>query len=495
MQRVGTCTAEDSCFIKTHSNDVGGPVAVDPSRDVEKAGVGGCNDSETGKTVTDPEKGATTPDENRLFGSNENENQDTELDDSSVTGQDDKNDFPEGGLKSWSVVVGAFCGLFSVFGIINSTAVLLQYMQENQLKDYSPSEIGWIFGLSLFLTFFCGAPIGPIFDAYGPKLLIFCGSILLIASMFLLGLCTQYWHFIMVYSVLNGIGGALINTPCIASVGHFFLVKRGNATGIAMTAGSIGGIIFPLMLQQLFPAIGFAWATRCVGFILVFLLVIANILVQSRLPRKKIGSFKKICPDLTVFKDIPFTLVTVGIFFMEWGIFVPLTYITSYVIAHGHSTAFGFQILAIVNAGSFFGRFFAGLVADMIGRINTLTLTLAMCVVACLALWLPASDSTAMVVVFSVIFGCVSGSNLSLSPVCVGQMCKTEHYGRYFATCWMFVSFGTLTGLPIAGQILTANGGSYDGLVIFAALSYTVAMFCLIAARVLRVGWKITAVY
>ena len=227
----------------------------------------------------------------------------------------------------------------------------------------------------------------------------------------------------------------------------------------------------------------------------MFLLVMANLLVRSRLPRRKIPSFRSISPDFTVFKDLPFTFVTIGIFLMEWGIFIPLTYITSYVVSHGHSSDFGFQILAILNAGSFFGRFFAGLVADMIGRMNTLILSIAMCVLSCFALWLPAGESTAMIVVFAVIFGFVSGSNLSLSPVCVGQMCKTENYGRYFATCWMIVAFGTLTGLPIAGQILTANGGNYNTLIIFAGLAYAAAGICLIIARILSVGWKIRLVY
>ena len=68
---------------------------------------------------------------------------------------DDKDDFPEGGFKAWSVVLGAFCGSFSVFGIINSTAVLMDYFTEHQLKGYTSSQIGWIFGLALFLTFFC----------------------------------------------------------------------------------------------------------------------------------------------------------------------------------------------------------------------------------------------------------------------------------------------------------------------------------------------------
>jgi MFS family permease len=131
----------------------------------------------------------------------------------------------------------------------------------------------------------------------------------------------------------------------------------------------------------------------------------------------------------------------------------------------------------------------------MIGRMNTLILSVFLCVLSCFGLWLPAGDSTAIIIVFAIVFGFVSGSNLSLSPVCVGQMCKTENYGRYFATCWMVVAFGTLTGLPIAGQILTACGGQYWGLIIFAGLSYVAAGICLIAARVLAVGWKINTMY
>jgi len=131
----------------------------------------------------------------------------------------------------------------------------------------------------------------------------------------------------------------------------------------------------------------------------------------------------------------------------------------------------------------------------MIGRVNTLILSILLCIIACFALWLPAGDSSAMIIVFAVIFGFVSGSNLSLSPVCVGQMCKTEHYGRYFATCWMVVAFATLTALPLAGALLTALEGDFWGLIVFAGLSYVAAAAALIAARVLKVGWKIRVVY
>lgn len=59
----------------------------------------------------------------------------------------------------------------------------------------------------------------------------------------------------------------------------------------------------------------------------------------------------------------------------------------------------------------------------------------------------------------------------------------------------MFVAFGTLTALPIAGQILTLCDGDYYGLIVFAGLSYVAAAIALITARVLKVGWKINVIY
>ncbi|KAG9245014.1 major facilitator superfamily domain-containing protein [Calycina marina] len=488
MQPVGLHLAEDSCLKDQHELN---PRSLKPaSPNVQGYSHGlkteNCPVSDKSETVTGTHCFS-------LHKRTRSESGDVVASKSPTLGHDpieEKDDFPEGGLRAWLVVFGAFCGTFCIFGIINTTAVLLDYLTNNQLEGYSADQIGWIFGLGLFLTFFCGAPSGPIFDAYGPRWLMLAGSVLLVLSMFLLGECTKYWHFFMVYSVLNGIGGALVNTPCIASIGHFFNKRRGNATGVAMTSGSIGGIIFPLILQKLFTVVGFAWSMRLVGFLLLFLLIIANILVRSRLPTKPMTNLRNITPDLSLFKSLPFAFVTLSIFLMEWGIFVPLTYIAAYSNAQGHSTSFGYHIIAILNAGSFFGRFFAGIVADMIGRVNTLILSIILCIITCFALWMPAGDSKPMIIVFAIIFGFVSGSNLSLSPVCVGQMCATENYGRYFATCWIMVAFGTLTGLPIAGVILTVCDGEYWGVIMFTGLAYAGAALALTTARVLKVGWK-----
>lgn len=223
--------------------------------------------------------------------------------------------YPEGGTRAWLVVLGSFSGMVAALGIMNTIGVYESYLARHQLASYSTASIGWILSIYVFLAFGAGLVIGPIFDVHGPRWLLFAGSILIILATFLLGVCTQYWHFILVFGILAGLGTALIFTPTIAAVGHFFYEKRGNATGLAAMGGAIGGIVFPLMLQDLFPKVGWGWATRIQGFVFVVLLVLANLLVRSRLPPKPNQS---IMPDFMIFRQLNFALVTAGTFFMEW---------------------------------------------------------------------------------------------------------------------------------------------------------------------------------
>lgn len=137
------------------------------------------------------------------------------------------------------------------------------------------------------------------------------------------------------------------------------------------------------------------------------------------------------------------------------------------------------------------------------GRFNTMILTVAMCLASTLGIWLPAAEllrgqtsaNVAVLCVFGVFFGFASGSNISLTPVCVGQLCETESYGRYYATCYTLVSIGCLTGIPIAGQIVALDGGEYWGLVVFTSMCYAGGLVCFTTARVMKVGWKIKAIY
>ena len=94
------------------------------------------------------------------------------------------NTYPEGGLRAWLVVYGAFSGMTAGFGLMNTVGTFQAYLSTHQLASESPSTIGWIFSLYTFLAFFCGIQIGPFFDAKGPRLLVVAGTVCLIGGTF-----------------------------------------------------------------------------------------------------------------------------------------------------------------------------------------------------------------------------------------------------------------------------------------------------------------------
>ncbi|KAI5286038.1 hypothetical protein KEM54_000113, partial [Ascosphaera aggregata] len=221
------------------------------------------------------------------------------------------NYYPEGGMEAYSVVFGAFFAMFGSLGVVNSTGIFQAYLLQNQLSDHSEGEVGWIFGVYAFLMFFSSLQIGPIFDAKGPRELLYAGTILTVVGLLVLSWCTKYSHFMVVLGLMIGLGNSLVFNPSVASISHYFLRYRARATGVATSGGGVGGVVFPLMLQALFPKIGWAWAMRAMALLCLVTLGIGCLLIKSRLPTKK-ATKENLLPDFRIFKQKIFTVVSIG---------------------------------------------------------------------------------------------------------------------------------------------------------------------------------------
>lgn len=402
-----------------------------------------------------------------------------------------REDCPEGGREAYLCVFGSFCGCMVALSLMNSLSVFQNYIASHQLAGMSESSIGWIFGLYSFCSFFCGIQVGPLFDVLGPRWLVAIGSLLILSTYFVLAFCVQYWHFILCFSIAGGLGTSLLFTSSIAAISHWFMKMRGRWTGLACAGGAVSGVIIPLVLDDLLPKIGWAWSTRILGFMNLLLAICANMFIRAR-PSTSASSMS-ILPDVGIFRDRTLILATVAIFFVDWALFIPLGYLTSYAVSTGIDKSLSYKLIAILNTGSVLGRYIPGLVADQLGRFNTMIIAIATCLVSVFGLWLPADGNVILTILFALIFGFGSGSGISLVPVCIGQLCKTENYGRYYASCCTVMSFATLTGFPVAGAIVGACGGRYTGLIIFTGLSYLVSMIFFVCARASRVGWTLNA--
>lgn len=396
--------------------------------------------------------------------------------------------YPDGGLKAYGVVAGAWLALLPVSGLLNSSGVLQAYLYRHQLVNYSESQVSWIFSIFAFLFFFGGLPVGPLFDRYGLSMLLPTGAIGCVASLACTSFCRTYYQFILALSILGGISSSIIWTSSIAVLGHWFQAKRGFATGLATTAGGFGGVAIPILFNKLTPLVGFAWSIRCLCLFSAVCFFLSLLLLKTRLPRNRVASLTL---DLQGFKDIRFTLTMLAIFVLDWAVLVPPAYLTTYTSLQGLNAQSSY-ILVILNAVSILGRGIPGILADRFGRFNVMIICSAACATSIFGLWLNARSNPSLVIPFAVLYGFFSGSAYSLTPVCVAQLCRTENYATRYGTAYGVVSLATLGGVPISGQILgTGEGDNYQALIMFCGAAYTASTGLFVIARGVSCNWKI----
>jgi predicted MFS family arabinose efflux permease len=247
-------------------------------------------------------------------------------------------------------------------------------------------------------------------------------------------------------------------------------------------------VIFPLIVLFAAPEIGFSWAIRIIALLFALLCTLACLLLKTRLPRnKKAGT----AIDIKALRDVNYASTTIAVFLVEFAVFIPITYLSSYAISDGINETLSYALTVFLNLGAVPGLFLPGLVADKLSRFNVMVLTSLVCSILTLALWLAGRGNIPAIICYAVLFGFWSGAAISLTPVCVSQVCATEDYGKRNGTAFTIASIGTLTGIPIAGAIQERCGGEYWGVIVFGGLLYLAATVAFAVARGICAGWSL----
>jgi MFS family permease len=370
---------------------------------------------------------------------------------------------------------------------VNTFAVYQTYYAADLLSKHSASEISWIGTFQAFLLVFLSLAVGPIFDRGYFYTLIVVGTFLSVFGMMMLSLATEYWQVFLAQGVCVGVGLGCLFLPSVALVATYFTTRRALAIGIVASGGSIGSVIYPIVFYRLQPQIGFPWATRVLGFIALATLAISISVMRTRLPPAKKA---RAIFDWSAFKNIPFSLFSVGLFLSFAGLYIPIFYIIIWAETHAHiDQDLSFYLLPVLNSFSVFGRIIPGLLADRFGTLESMIVcTLCSSILAYIGIVI---DTKGGLIVFAVLYGFVFGAVVSLPSAVVASLVPNLRLvGTWMGMSFVFAATGVLIGNPIAGSIIKVSKNEFSGGFIFSGSLVIGATACFVAAKAITVIQK-----
>jgi len=238
--------------------------------------------------------------------------------------------------------------------------------------------------------------------------------------------------------------------------------------GIVVSGSSSGGLVFPVMLNKLIVSGGFAQATRAVAYLCTGLLLLAVLLMRTRLPPRSKAKASAVpsvpLPSIKdLLKDTKYVLTFCGYarflcqflvrldlltmphsgFFNIISIFTPIFYLQLYAIKHGVDENLAFYTITILNGASIvriplplhnlscnppppplsplfqIGRIIPNFIGDVWGPFNTLLLcTIANAILTfCTLAATNAGGIVAICVLYGIFSGACTSPSLSGTPV------------------------------------------------------------------------------
>ncbi|KIL66114.1 hypothetical protein M378DRAFT_75796 [Amanita muscaria Koide BX008] len=340
----------------------------------------------------------------------------------------------EGGTQGWLTLLGSY---------INAFGVYQDFYVREYLTKYSPSAIGWIGGIQLFLMFSSGLLTGSAFDL--GYFIVLHG-----VALFMLSLSkeNQYYQIFLAQGVCFGISVGLTYSPSLAIISHYFNKRRALAIGLASGGSALGAIVHPILLNRLFNSrVGFSNGIRISASITLSLLIVATVISKPRLRPKNVNHL----PLLELLQDPAYIFLAISIFLAFGGLFFPVFYLQLDAISHHVDKGLAFYVLSILNAANWFGRIVPTIFAPRFGVFNLLNVFTVAASISLLCM--AAIGNLTGVVLIAIFFGFFSGATMSLTPASTVSLARNPaEAGKGLG---LIFGIGGKHPQPIAGALLT----------------------------------------
>jgi MFS family permease len=357
---------------------------------------------------------------------------------------------------AWVVVWATFVCLALIFGVSYSFAAFF----ESFAGEFSAqrADVSWIFGLSGFVYFVMGAGGGMLADRFGPRIVCSAGMALIALGLLATSWATSLLAVYVSYGLLVGLGIALVYTPSIASVQPWFTIRRGLAGGIASSGVGAGTLLLPVLVAMGIGPMPWREAMRVLALGVLVLGLLAAALLK-RAPAATGADAGGSASGLSLRETLRtptfrwFYLATV---LASPVMFIPFAHVSASARDLGLSEALAVGLVGLIGVGSLVGRFAIGVVADRLGRAQTLVL-MQLSMGASYVLWAMAGGHV-LLVLFALWFGLSYGSIVSLLPAICMDYFGGKSVASVVGTLYSGAALGNLLGPVLAGAVFDHSG-------------------------------------
>jgi len=333
---------------------------------------------------------------------------------------------------------------------------------------------------------------GRLQDRFGPFWISVTGSILITLSFFLFSHTSNLYLLYFFYGVLGGVGTGFAYGTVVPVMAKWFPDKTGLAIGLALAGFGSGSAFFGSFANLvLFPRFG--WRTSCVilsGIFFVMTMTAAFLLKNPVASRQPTNNISVLTASTTRHQFTPVEVLRTPAFYLLWfgfglgstaGLMV-ISQLIPFANSQGISNAALATLGLVVGAfGNVSGRVLSGWLSDIMGRLNTMRVVLAMACVAMPALyWVGAHLTALYVLIYFVYFS--YGAQASVIPSTVADFWGSRHAGTNYGALFTAWGFSGILG-PTIGGVLFDRYRNYGVAFYTGAALALVALICVLIAR------------
>jgi MFS family permease len=325
--------------------------------------------------------------------------------------------------------------------------------------------------------------LGSAMDRRSMRKLMLTGAVLLVAGFLCLSQVRSMTQALIVYATLMSVACTLLGPISTNTlVARWFVRRRGMAMGIAALGGSIGGFIFPPLLQGMIDAYGWRVALQLLaGLIFVLLIPTVYFLAIDRPSDRGLfpdgdsapaaGTGQSVAPNLStrdVLGDLNFWLIVLATGLPFAGITGVMGNLVPLVVSKGVSTSVGALLISSFSIGGLVGKLLFAAVGDRVDLRIALGACLLGVSASMLCFWY--ATGYTLMVPGSFLLGVMIGVIGPLWGFLLARGFGVENIGLVMGLIALMTMPFSLSAAPFLGWVFDDTGSYNDGLLIIAGL-------------------------